>query len=476
MKEFTMYMHLLILSIALLCACTALSQPFEVCDIPIQPVENRINNRDYPSVFQAWGGVGWTRILNLPEVLDIEHISHHDLYFTVEQFEYTDGGEVFVNNNATIIERHNLIKKQNPNMLFLIEIRMRDAFVRLLGENFPYWIRDENGEIVYFYDDLALLDFTHLEMQERIINEAVAIAECGLYDGIMIDWWHETFVSLADGSPVAPWGSSDESGYRGMTAEQTARDNILNGIRSRVRDDFLILGNTNRNKLSRTAWGVNGAFMEVLARDGYTHKDIKQIEDALIWNEKNLRAPQINCLEGHGNPTQPPDSPDNKQWMRLFTTMSLTHSDGYVMFNDGKGGHKHFWYPFWNANLGRPITDKSIQYDDGIDGLYIREYTNGFAVYNRSGIPQQVVLPTTIGYHSRIRSEAHFVNDLDGEIYIKKIADINTDGRVNILDLVQIANAFGHHRPDVNSDGIVNILDLVFVANAFETTNRTTLE
>ena len=45
--------------------------------------------------------------------------------------------------------------------------------------------------------------------------------------------------------------------------------------------------------------------------------------------------------------------------------------------------------------------------------------------------------------------------------------DVNKDGVVNILDLVQIANSFGQEAPDVNDDGVVNVLDLVQVANAF---------
>ena len=46
-------------------------------------------------------------------------------------------------------------------------------------------------------------------------------------------------------------------------------------------------------------------------------------------------------------------------------------------------------------------------------------------------------------------------------------ADVNGDGTVNILDLVEVANSFGKESPDVNGDGVVNVLDLVAVANAF---------
>ncbi len=51
-----------------------------------------------------------------------------------------------------------------------------------------------------------------------------------------------------------------------------------------------------------------------------------------------------------------------------------------------------------------------------------------------------------------------------------KPADVNSDGVVNILDLVSVASSFGQTgkiRADVNGDSVVNILDLVLVANTF---------
>ena len=48
--------------------------------------------------------------------------------------------------------------------------------------------------------------------------------------------------------------------------------------------------------------------------------------------------------------------------------------------------------------------------------------------------------------------------------------DINSDGVVNIQDLVLVASSFGQtgqNRADVNGDGVVNIQDLVLVAGAF---------
>ena len=48
--------------------------------------------------------------------------------------------------------------------------------------------------------------------------------------------------------------------------------------------------------------------------------------------------------------------------------------------------------PFWNADLGRLIGEKGQLYE-AIDGLFIREFTNGWAVYNRSGKAQEIELP-----------------------------------------------------------------------------------
>ena len=437
----------------------------EICELPYLPVQERLQNRTFPSIFAAWRGV-----VNSPEPSETEHIDRHDFYW--------DGAHTGLENLNTpkgwhlggpvqeAQEFRDSLLNLNPNMIFLIEVRVHDVGIGYYPEDFPYWLRDENGNPVKSPSgNVVLTDFTQPGMQDIVVGHAVAVAECGLFDGIFFDWFGE------DGNVLVNEHATPREVFYTLEEEQQAKDNILQRIRAQVRDDFLIIINTNRKKIPRRAWGINGTFMETLRDNdrGYTREGIKQIEDTLLWSEENLREPQINCLEGWGIPSEPPDSPNNLRFMRVFTTISLTHSDGYVLYTDGKIGHKHIWYDFWNADLGHPVGPRA-QSHQNINGLFIREFTNGWAVYNRSGKPQAITLPrVSTGVASNKQDVTHLLPDLDGEIYLRlgKPFDLNRDGAVNILDLILVSQHFATTEGDINGDGTTNILDLTLVAQQF---------
>ena len=442
------------------------------CELPSLSIQERMQNRRFPSIFSAWGGIGWSSVLNLPEKSDLEQMALHDLYFCClifgQKFRDTSDGKRVMGEMTKAIELRDAYLAQNPNMLFIAGLEMREAYPTRHPADSPFWLRDENGErVVAWKDGALLLDFTNPVVIDKIVNEVIAVAKCGLYDGIFFDWWNEHGPVL-----VGWWNEHGPRGivYLGNEAEQRARDEILLRIRAEVRDDFLILVNGNRRKMPRTGWAINGTFMETLRDNdqGYTYNGLEQIESTLSWAEENLREPRINCLEGWGVSTESSDSPLNQKWMRVFTTMSLTHSDGYVLYNDGIP-HQHYWYDFWDVDLGKPIGAKSQLYEER-DGVFIREFTNGWAVYNRSGIAQVIEFSEFVsGVSNEIIAKRQVIPDLDGELYLKGAthpADLNGDGVVNIQDLVIVANAFGKTEPDLNGDGVVNIQDLVIVANA----------
>ena len=465
----------------------------EVCEIePLPPyVRERLANRSFPSVFQAWN-----HVIGLNHLTREQRTALHDLHFSPHfSLEWITDPTQSAYDNATsfggdLKRARETRQKQlnlNPNMLFLRHIWLQYHSVRPDSQSFPpdsdFWLRDAQGQRVINSYNEYVIKFYEPEVQEALIKRIIDIARCGLYDGVFIDGIGEDGNQFVD-RHLFP-----------VTAEEITRSvlNIFRAIRSQVRDDFLILVNTNRKKPMQFAEYVNGTFMETLTDNhysdnpgGYTHAGLYEIEDTLTWSEQNLRSPQINCLEGWGIPTEPPDSPDNRRWMRVFTTMSLTHSDGYVLYNTGTGvyrlpnpgdeeypwepGHAHIWYPFWDADLGRPIGPKAQPYND-IPGLFIREFSNGWAVYNRSGMPHVVTLLERVqSVRSGLQHTQHAVPDLDGDMFLRiapvNPADTNGDGVTNILDLVLVAQALGTNKHDVNGDGVTNILDLVMVAQA----------
>ena len=439
----------------------------------------------------------------------MERLTYHDLRFCradayvgekfgVKRAQTPDGMKVVViSEDVKRLQKER--RERNPNILLLAGIEYYASGRYPFPEDSPYWFRDDSGNRVEVQDwNQFVLDFRHPDVQDMVIQQARAIAECGIFDGISLDHW----VS----APERP-------GYKPPYKELSiARDRIIQGIRKAVGEDFLILVNAADRKIPRHAAYINGTFMETqTGPDGtYNHELLSHIESTLLWAEKNLREPQINCLEGRrvGN-EEPVDSPRNLQWMRLWTTMSLTHSDGYVLFTMGTGhnhshtgdeitfefwpGHtdqhaqgkshvhskNHYWYDFWDVPLGRPVggDETKGQFYEDRKGLFIREFTNGWAVYNRSRTAQEIEFSEEVsGWDSGVENQRrHTLPDLDGEIYLKSesgletplTADVNADGVVNILDLVIVANAFGEAAPDLNGDGTVNVLDLVRVANAF---------
>ena len=410
-------------------------------------VGSRIKDRDYPSIFAAWSG---NSILNLPNLSNDEKLIYHDLFwggpgFHLQWHPTSEGLRLFGRIDDAHWKREYLLS-QNPNFIRLVSLDYTDADPGDYPEDWPYWLRDENGNRVRVYAGASdfLIDFTHPVVQDILVQKAVAVAKCGLYDGIFLGGWQEDQATLNNDKGVY---------YRSVEAEWSARISMVRRMREVIGDDFLIIVKTNQRKAPFSAPYVNGMFMEAILEEqdtGYTHAGLREIESTLLWSDQNFREPQINALEGRGISLEPADSPRNQQTMRLITTLSLTHSDGYVCYDIGVRGtihehayeiwpgherehiegkshhhnHQHYWYPFWDAPLGRPVGKKAQLYHNSeghtVDGLFIREFTNGWVVYNRSGKEQDIQLPMqATGVASGTTGVNHTVSDLDGEIYLK---------------------------------------------------------
>ncbi len=441
----------------------------EVCEIPpfLPSPAERIENRTFPSIVQ------FGRVLGHEHLTQEQRSALHDLNWegiqetswNITLDEPTPGvSRQLASNLPLAYEFRQQQLDQNPNIVFLLGVFvMAHHFDDQFPPDSDFWLKDANGEILRKWTGAPLIDFIKPEVQQLMVDRIVAVSRCGFYDGVFIDDFNNNGLNFS-GRELYP--VSDEEIIHALR-------NIFRRVRLQVRDDFLILINANETKPTRYAEFINGIFMET-GKDyigGYSRAKLQQLEDVLSWVEQNLREPRINSLEGEGIGVEPTHGPNNLRWMRLFTTLSLTHSDGYVLYTAGHsdfGGndHIHTWYDFWNADLGRPVGPKAQRHQN-IDGLFIREFTNGWAVYNRSYKAQEISLPQSVtGVSSGKGGITHLLPDLDGEIYLKakNPADVNGDWEVNVLDLVQVANGLGKSAPDPNGDGVVNILDLVFVA------------
>ena len=392
----------------------------------LDTIRDRIETRNYPSLFGAWGHPDGPPVLDRDDLSKLQVMALYDVHWgsyllrweiketpkgtTLEPVLFT--GHISVSNNW---ERW--FRRYNPNHLSFYAKNIFGAHRTELASDSPYWLRDQNGDRVDATNGYYFLDITNPDFQSIVIEEIVLAAESGLYDGVHLDSFRCcTFPTFFDSQ-----------------TENAARTSILAGIRARVHPDFLIIVNTNRDRVNPNDVSyINGIHMETVWDHGpghflhpYTPAGLAWIEDTLLWASENLRQPTVNCLEGFGIGTQVFDSPDNMRWMRLFTTMSLVLDDGSMLYNKAlnPGLHDHHWYAFWDADLGQPVGPKAQHYlVDGSRyvGLYIREFTNGWALYNRSSISVNVELPDVTAAISTGKYDyIHTVPSLDGEIFLK---------------------------------------------------------
>lgn len=354
-------------------------------------LHDRITTRDYPSVFQAWNGAD-----NLPGEDRMVTLARHDLYFS-DVYSFGLDPDHGYQGLATTFKPYSIkrglkfredLLALNPNMVMIVEIRYRDAHDSFLPPDHEWWKRDESGarEIGWEEGQYYLLDFSNPEYQEHIAQQSKNAIRSGVVDGIMLDWWIDNDDRIA----------------------------LIKKVRKAIGEDALILVNSNDRQIPRSAPYVNGLFMECYKSE--TPEHWQQITETLRWAESNLRQPRINCLEFWYQ-----ESRQDLHLMRATTTLSLTASDGYTLFSDPNTlpspDHLHDWYPFWDTDLGVPVSEGKVL----LGGTIQRVFSNGVAVHNPLGNEAIMVTldePMT-SVVTGIRSKTHTVPAPDGDILLR---------------------------------------------------------
>ncbi|MCV9389285.1 putative glycoside hydrolase family 15 protein [Reichenbachiella ulvae] len=379
----------------------------------------RISARSYPSIFQAWYGI------DMPEQYPTETLEQrldaaakHDLLWEEPLSQLGEGVDLVLglewagthDGLSDTFDPESLAKakankarllEKNPNMVLLFEVRWRDAPSSFLPKDSPWWLRNKNGEIekgwLGGWEPFYLLNYDNPEFQDNVARQCKLALESGVYDGVMFDW----------------------SGHL----------DIIKKTRAAIGQEGLIIVNIHDDIEDGEKYApyINGSFMELNPIDdkslevkgilgGDTNRNgrkWKKMREALTFFESHFQAPVINCLETWGNR-------DDLSRMRAVTTLGLTHSDGYTLYADPNPlktpDHYHDWYPFWDVELGNPLTKVTTRED----GAFQREYTKGTVIYNewQNG-------PVTIQFEQKRKrasdgsvDQTFELDDRDGDIFL----------------------------------------------------------
>jgi hypothetical protein len=318
-------------------------------------LRERIDGRDFPSVFQAWSPAD-----NLSGEDEMRTLARHDLVWQSPtsfglRWE-TSPSALATSFSPDSIRAGQSMRRSlltvNPNMVFVAEIRYRDAPANFFPEDHTWWLRDAKGRRREGWAEggYYLLDFSDKEFQRHVARRAKAAVETGVFDGVLLDWWKDDVDRLS----------------------------LVQTIRNAIGDDHVIIANANDRMTPKTAPYINGYFMECFRSK--TAADWNRIISTLVWAEDNLRSPKVNCLE-----TWFHQSRDDLSLARSVTTLSLTLSDGYCLFSDPNQlptpDHRHNWYPFWNKTLGKPVS-RGVRRSDG---SFARDFEQGTVIFNPMG-------------------------------------------------------------------------------------------
>ncbi|TDX00343.1 putative glycoside hydrolase [Dinghuibacter silviterrae] len=335
-------------------------------------IESRIHDRDYPSIFIAWTSADALYKDNPVPLSTLEPpfatVARHDLFFNVWQrmgLRLAAGQKYAVltpeftpESIATALRNRAALLAMNPHVIILVSVNYFSAQASYLPPDSPWWLHNARG--AQFEQNnteykSSMIDFTNPEFQDRIAQLCGALVRTGVYDGIMLDWWHDT-----DRTP--------------------ARMDLIRKIRAAIGEKAIIIGNVNGKLPSLTAPYLNGMYMEGLNSNFFP--DWRTAAENLLWGESHLRKPAITALEEWWSTT----GRNDVALMRNVTTLSLVFSNGYCLFSDPNSlptpDHLHYWYPFWDRSLGKPVGPLGNVRRPDLHGAYTRNYEKGEVVFN----------------------------------------------------------------------------------------------
>lgn len=324
-------------------------------------------------------------------------IARHDLYFTGWGALRLKGTTAFPglatgftpDSIQRALQNRSALRAKNPNLLILAEVRYYNAPQGYYPPDSPWWKRDANGQLAHRPEekDLFLLDYANPDLQASVASQCQALMLTHVVDGCMLDWW-----------------SQDDAVHL----------SLIRKVRTAIGDNALLIVNVNNTVPRLSAPYINGIFMEGFGARYFP--DWHTAAENLLWAQSHLCAPAITLLEGWFQTSR-----NDYALMREVTTLSLTHSNGYVLFGDPNPlptpDHLHDWYPFWDKTLGKPTGPLA---QPGPSHTFLREFEHGTAVFNPPGNGRAHLhfSAQRISAATGLRSRDHDLNGGDGDLYL----------------------------------------------------------
>ena len=267
-----------------------------VWDVPAaaaDSVTDRFAGRGFPSVFQAWNPIDMTNRFPLATLDDrLKAAAKHDLIWEepVSQLGYgvqlvlgavwdhPHGGlatDFTAESKRQALANRKRMLEMNPNMVFLLEVRWRDAPGSFLPEDSPFWRRNADGTRKKGWDGgpepYYLMDPDNPDFAANIARQCKIAIDSGIYDGVMFDW----------------------DGYLP----------IVKKTREVLGDDALIICNIHdRIDLGRAIQGTDQRRVHGMQSEGAGPKPPQlgtweSSRQALVYFEENFAEAAVNCLE-----------------------------------------------------------------------------------------------------------------------------------------------------------------------------------
>ncbi len=244
---------------------------------------------------------------------------------------HKDMAEKIVESSIPVARRNmEELARLNPHTIVLCELYYFEADVDAYPPDSPWWYRDKDGKRVQFWKgcyNMAVEDpgyIKHITRRVEALHNAL-----GDKGGIFLD---------------------------NLRFDATARNGwteLLRAVRQSCGDmPILVNAGWDSDDLRWIAPWINGIMYEDSVEHTADH-DTEKFYARINADWQLLREPRIGVNEAFG------PRADEQRMLREFVR-TLAYTELFFIYSDSTYGHRHSWWPQWDAPLGRALQPPAV--------------------------------------------------------------------------------------------------------------------